>query len=170
MTCSRVVPPYLRQFSLKSSILPRPATLLPQLSLRSRYPDPFRIQTRTLKLTADMSRPSKDKLYISETPKEVSEAKGLHLITMSTPNGQAVQIMLEELADAYGTQWTTTLINIMTNEQKNEWSVCLFPFPCFISSSCHIYTLRCFAQQCSIGQCCSCRCASRLETILQNQC
>lgn len=61
-----------------------------------------------------------DKLYISETPDEVKNAKGLHLITMNTPNGQAVQIFLEELAEAYGTTWTTTLVNIMTNEQKKE--------------------------------------------------
>lgn len=74
-----------------------------------------------------MSRPGRDKLYISETPDEVKNAKGLHLITMSTPNGQAVQIMLEELAEAYGTQWTTTLINIMSNEQKKEWFLRLDP-------------------------------------------
>ncbi len=36
--------------------------------------------------------------------------QGLHLITQSTPNGQKVQIFLEELADAYGTEWTTTLM------------------------------------------------------------
>lgn len=36
--------------------------------------------------------------------------QGLHLLTQSTPNGQKLQIMLEELADAYGTQWTTTLM------------------------------------------------------------
>ncbi|KAK0872369.1 hypothetical protein LTR87_012418 [Friedmanniomyces endolithicus] len=30
-------------------------------------------------------------LYTDETPKDVSSAKGLHLSTMSTPNGQAVQ-------------------------------------------------------------------------------
>ena len=48
-------------------------------------------------------------------------AKGIHLITMNTPNGQAVQILLEELKDAYGTEWTTTLIDIMSNEQKKEW-------------------------------------------------
>jgi len=28
------------------------------------------------------------------------------------------EIMLEELKEAYGTEWTTTLINIMSNEQK----------------------------------------------------
>ena len=67
-------------------------------------------------------------LYISETPDEVKNAKGLHLITQSTPNGQKVQILLEELADTYGTKWTTTLINISTNEQKKgeqvAWPSC----------------------------------------------
>ena len=68
-----------------------------------------------------------DHLYIAETPDEVKNAKGLHLITMSTPNGQKVQILLEELAETYGTTWTTTLINIMTNEQKKEWFLRLDP-------------------------------------------
>jgi hypothetical protein len=36
--------------------------------------------------------------------------QGLHLVTQNTPNGQKVQIFLEELADVYGTQWTTTLM------------------------------------------------------------
>lgn len=40
-----------------------------------------------------------NKLYIDATPTEVKNAKGLHLITMNTPNGQAVQIFLEELKD-----------------------------------------------------------------------
>lgn len=66
-------------------------------------------------------------LYIAETPDEVKNAKGLHLITQSTPNGQKLQIMLEELAEAYGTEWTTTLINISTNEQKKEWFLRLNP-------------------------------------------
>jgi hypothetical protein len=46
---------------------------------------------------------------------------------MNTPNGQAVQILLEELKDVYGTEWTTTLIDIMTNEQKKEWFLRLDP-------------------------------------------
>lgn len=66
-------------------------------------------------------------LYIAETPKEVSSAKGLHLITQNTPNGQATQILLEELADAYGLEFGTTLINIATNEQKKEWFLRLNP-------------------------------------------
>lgn len=66
-------------------------------------------------------------LYGPDTPSSVSQAKDLHLITQSTPNGQKVQIMLEELADAYGTTWSTTTIHIMTNEQKKDWFLRLDP-------------------------------------------
>ncbi|KAN0108559.1 glutathione S-transferase-like protein [Hyaloscypha variabilis] len=55
------------------------------------------------------------------TPADVKNATGLHLVTESTPNGQKVQIFLEELADVYGTTWTTTLIDTATNEQKKDW-------------------------------------------------
>ncbi|KXT13066.1 hypothetical protein AC579_4917 [Pseudocercospora musae] len=67
------------------------------------------------------------KLYTDETPADVKNAKGLHLITQSTPNGQAVQIFLEELKHAYGTEWSTTLIDISTNEQKKDWFLRLNP-------------------------------------------
>ncbi|KAL2356370.1 glutathione S-transferase [Cryomyces antarcticus] len=43
------------------------------------------------------------------------------------PTARKVQIMLEELADVYETEWTTTLINIMTNEQKKDWFLKLDP-------------------------------------------
>ncbi|KAI9734974.1 MAG: hypothetical protein M1834_002056 [Cirrosporium novae-zelandiae] len=66
-------------------------------------------------------------LYTNETPASVKNAKGLHLITQSTPNGQKIQIMLEELADLYGISWTETLINISTNEQKKDWFLRLNP-------------------------------------------
>lgn len=46
---------------------------------------------------------------------------------MNTPNGQAVQIFLEELKDTYGVQWSTTLIDIFTNEQKKDWFLRLDP-------------------------------------------
>ncbi|KUJ13386.1 glutathione S-transferase-like protein [Mollisia scopiformis] len=68
-----------------------------------------------------------NQLYQDDTPADVKNAKGLHLITQSTPNGQKVQIFLEELADVYGTEWTTTLINISTNEQKKDWFLRLNP-------------------------------------------
>ncbi|KAF2117975.1 glutathione S-transferase [Lophiotrema nucula] len=68
-----------------------------------------------------------NQLYTEETPADVKNAKGLHLITQNTPNGQAVQIFLEELKDAYGTEWTTTLIDISTNVQKSDWFLRLDP-------------------------------------------
>jgi len=66
-------------------------------------------------------------LYGDDTPAEVKNAKGLHLITESTPNGQKVQIFLEELADAHGTKWTTSKIDIGTNIQKEDWFLRLDP-------------------------------------------
>ena len=66
-------------------------------------------------------------VYDETTPAEVKNAKGLHLLTMNTPNGQAVQIFLEELKYAYGLSWTTTLIDIMSNEQKKDWFLKLDP-------------------------------------------
>lgn len=59
-------------------------------------------------------------LYNFDTPADVKGAEGLHLLTQSTLNGQKVQILLEELALTYGTTWTTTLVDISSNEQKKE--------------------------------------------------
>jgi len=66
-------------------------------------------------------------LYDDTTPDSVKNSKGLHLVTQSTPNGQKVQIFLEELKLKYGTEWDTTLINIGTNEQKKDWFLKLDP-------------------------------------------
>jgi glutathione S-transferase len=54
---------------------------------------------------------------------------------MNTPNGQAVQVLLEELKDAYGTEWTTTLVDIMTNDQKKEWFLRLDPNGLFTNAT-----------------------------------
>ncbi|KAK6504507.1 hypothetical protein TWF506_002702 [Arthrobotrys conoides] len=66
-------------------------------------------------------------LYTDETPEPIRSSKGLHLITQSTPNGQKVQILLEELKAIYGTEWGTSIINIGTNEQKKDWFLRLNP-------------------------------------------
>ncbi|KAJ5860212.1 uncharacterized protein N7529_007522 [Penicillium soppii] len=67
------------------------------------------------------------KFYTDETPEVVQHAPGLHLITCSTPNGKKVQIFLEELKDIYGLEWTTSLIDIDTDEQKEPWFLKLNP-------------------------------------------
>ena len=94
-------------------------SFLERIGLRRKQHKP---QEQTKKLAAMSSH-----LYTEETPDDVKNAKGLHLITMSTPNGQAVQIFLEELKDAYGTEWTTTLVDIRTNDQKKDWFLRLDP-------------------------------------------
>ncbi|KAH9207924.1 glutathione S-transferase [Leptodontidium sp. 2 PMI_412] len=66
-------------------------------------------------------------LYIDDTPAEVKNAKGVHLITANTPNGQKLHTLLEELAEAYGFEWTTSFLNIMSGEQKTEWVLRLNP-------------------------------------------
>ncbi|GAA93751.1 uncharacterized protein L969DRAFT_15111 [Mixia osmundae IAM 14324] len=66
-----------------------------------------------------------DNERFKDCPKEVKEAKGLHLITMSTPNGKKVQVGLEELKEAYGTEFTWSHVNIMTNRQKEPWFLAL---------------------------------------------
>jgi glutathione S-transferase len=66
-------------------------------------------------------------LYIDSTPSEVSEADGLHLLTFNTPNGQKVQIVLEELAILYGIKWSTSVIKIFEGTQKKDWFLRLNP-------------------------------------------
>lgn len=51
--------------------------------------------------------------------------KALHLLTQSTPNGKKTQIALEELKAAYPSkmpEWSTELLNIGTNKQKEVGS------------------------------------------------
>ncbi|KAK6505882.1 hypothetical protein TWF481_007772 [Arthrobotrys musiformis] len=81
------------------------------------------IQSRNLILIPKMT----SNLYTNETPEPIRNSKGLHLITQSTPNGQKVQILLEELKAIYGTEWGTSIINIGTNEQKKDWFLRLNP-------------------------------------------
>ncbi|KAL5327138.1 hypothetical protein ACEPPN_004830 [Leptodophora sp. 'Broadleaf-Isolate-01'] len=66
-------------------------------------------------------------LYTDKTPAAVKHATGLHLITESTPNGKKVQILLEELKDACGIEWTTSLLDLETDEQKEDWFLRLNP-------------------------------------------
>ncbi|KAI1337057.1 glutathione S-transferase [Xylariaceae sp. FL0016] len=46
---------------------------------------------------------------------------GIELLTFGTPNGVKASIMLEELKEAYGKEYTWQSINIMKNTQKEPW-------------------------------------------------
>ncbi|PWY70993.1 glutathione S-transferase [Aspergillus heteromorphus CBS 117.55] len=65
--------------------------------------------------------------YAEETPAAVRNAKGLHLISTLSPNGRKAHIYLEELKDKYGLEWTTSLIDLDTAEQKKPWYLKLNP-------------------------------------------
>ncbi|PQE24044.1 glutathione S-transferase protein [Rutstroemia sp. NJR-2017a BVV2] len=84
-------------------------------------------------------------IYTADTPAAVKNATGLHLITESTPNGKKVQILLEEFKAAYGTEWTTSLIDLETDEQKESWFLHLNPNG-MINSSFSCWLLNCYLQ------------------------
>ncbi|KAI0169048.1 glutathione S-transferase [Hypoxylon sp. FL1284] len=52
---------------------------------------------------------------------------GIELLTFGTPNGYKASIMLEELKDAYGKEYTTQTVNIMKNTQKEPWFTAVSP-------------------------------------------
>lgn len=48
---------------------------------------------------------------------------GIELLTFGTPNGYKISILLEELKEAYGKEYTWQSVNIMKNTQKEPWFV-----------------------------------------------
>ncbi|MCJ1267531.1 hypothetical protein MMC22_007416 [Lobaria immixta] len=66
-------------------------------------------------------------LYGDATPEDVKNAKGIHLLTNNTPNGQKVQILLEELKELYGTKSTTSILQFQTGDHKKDWYLRLNP-------------------------------------------
>ncbi|KXX81566.1 Disulfide-bond oxidoreductase YfcG [Madurella mycetomatis] len=52
---------------------------------------------------------------------------GIELLTFGTPNGHKVSVFLEELKEAYGTDYTVQSINISKNTQKQPWYTALNP-------------------------------------------
>ncbi|OTB14454.1 hypothetical protein K445DRAFT_318846 [Daldinia sp. EC12] len=52
---------------------------------------------------------------------------GIELLTFGTPNGVKISILLEELKEAYGKDYTYQSINIMKNTQKQPWFTAINP-------------------------------------------
>ncbi|KAF2494750.1 glutathione S-transferase [Lophium mytilinum] len=61
------------------------------------------------------------------TPTGLIANKGIELLTFGTPNGFKVAILLEELKEAYGIEYTTQTIDIYENVQKQAWYTKLSP-------------------------------------------
>lgn len=49
------------------------------------------------------------------------------MITEQTPNGKKVQNLLEEFKDVYGIQWTASLLDLETDEERKDWLLRLIP-------------------------------------------
>jgi hypothetical protein len=62
-----------------------------------------------------------------ERPTGLKANKGIELLTWGTPNGWKANIILEELKEAYGKDFTWQGINISQNIQKEEWFTKLGP-------------------------------------------
>jgi glutathione S-transferase len=62
-----------------------------------------------------------------ERPTGLKSNKGIELLTFGTPNGWKASIILEELKEAYGKDFTWQPINISQNIQKEEWFTKLGP-------------------------------------------
>jgi len=62
-----------------------------------------------------------------EHPTGLKANKGIELLTWGTPNGVKASIILEELKDAYGLEYTWQGINIGQNVQKEPWFAKLGP-------------------------------------------
>jgi len=57
----------------------------------------------------------------SARPTGLIATSGIELLTFGTPNGHKASILLEELKEAYGKDYTYQSINIMENIQKEPW-------------------------------------------------
>ncbi|CAH0052785.1 unnamed protein product [Clonostachys solani] len=60
-------------------------------------------------------------------PTGLIATKGIELLTCPTPNGFKATILLEELKDAYGLEYTSQTINISLNIQKEPWFIAVNP-------------------------------------------
>jgi glutathione S-transferase len=62
-----------------------------------------------------------------ERPTGLKANKGIELLTFVTPNGWKASIILEELKEAYGKDYTWQSVDIQQNIQKEEWFTKLGP-------------------------------------------
>ncbi|KAH8808437.1 glutathione S-transferase [Xylogone sp. PMI_703] len=63
----------------------------------------------------------------SDRPSGLIANSGIELLTFGTPNGHKASIILEELKEAYGKDYTFQAINISQNVQKDPWYIKINP-------------------------------------------
>jgi len=77
--------------------------------------------------TSTSLRQTRPEMSSGERPTSLKATKGIELLTFGTPNGWKASILLEELKEAYGKDYTWQPINISQNIQKEEWFTKLGP-------------------------------------------
>lgn len=101
-----------------------------RLKSQLKYTSRSSIQAPNCRFTAQFhaSRPlAQAEMSTDERPTGLKANKGIELLTFGTPNGWKASIILEELKEAYGRDYTFQAINISQNIQKEEWFTKLCP-------------------------------------------
>ncbi|KAI3335612.1 glutathione S-transferase [Ustulina deusta] len=105
---------------LSSSITSTPTLSRSQaLPLKSVLRTPY---STTNRQSSNPPASPQTKAQMSE-PTGLIAKSGIELLTAGTPNGYKISILLEELKEAYGREYTWQAINIMRNTQKEPWFV-----------------------------------------------
>ncbi|KAI0152617.1 glutathione S-transferase [Xylariaceae sp. FL1272] len=99
----------------------RPSLSSPTNSVQ-RYPSSALYSTTSPRLSSKSA--SSGQIQEAEDmsePTGLVAKSGIELLTFGTPNGYKASILLEELKEAYGKDYTWQSINIMKNTQKEPW-------------------------------------------------
>ncbi|EXM23111.1 hypothetical protein V3481_010269 [Fusarium oxysporum f. sp. vasinfectum] len=111
-----------RSMTMRSTIKP------PYMSLSFRSTLSCRSQ-----LSQDLNYPLRSasiipkRSYSMARPTGLIASKGIELLSWGTPNGVKAHILLEELRDAYGLDYTIQSIDIGLNVQKEPWFTAINP-------------------------------------------
>ncbi|KAI0441854.1 glutathione S-transferase [Xylaria telfairii] len=106
--------PVSSSITTASRIAPTSQDLPAKLSRRALYSTPSQqlLSQQAPSPTEEMSEPT-----------GLIAKSGIELLTFGTPNGYKASILLEELKEAYGKDYTWQSVNIMKNTQKQPWFV-----------------------------------------------
>lgn len=111
---------------LRPFTLARRCLIYPSFRQTSQFPLIARVtaQLHTSPKSAQQIVPD---MSSDERPSGLKANKGIELLTWGTPNGWKASILLEELKEAYGKDYTWQGIDIHKNIQKEEWFTKLGP-------------------------------------------
>ncbi|KAI0377013.1 glutathione S-transferase [Hypomontagnella monticulosa] len=87
----------------------------------------YRASYSTSRTTASTATSSPEIETEMSEPTGLIAKSGIELLTFGTPNGVKISVLLEELKEAYGKEYTWQGINIMKNTQKEPWFTALNP-------------------------------------------